>query len=334
MVNDPAPAAAPTPDARTTSSLARLQQGISLGLALVALLWLAWHWQRAPALALAGVLAILLAHALVLGIEFIVLFVLSRDGSALQPTAAELLRAWFGECLSAPRIFYGRQPFAWRCLPDATSGAALQGRRGVVLVHGFVCNRGFWTPWLRALQADGRAFVAVNLEPLFGSIEGHAAAIDLAVARVQAATGLAPLLVGHSMGGLALRHWLRGAGAARAAHLVTIGTPHGGTWIARFSPSPNARQMRLASSWLRALEADPASRSVAATCWYSNCDNIVLPAKSATFAGADNRLLRGHAHVDLAFAPEVLAHALAWLRQHDGAMPPCGTFMVNMLQAQ
>lgn len=49
--------------------------------------------------------------------------------------------------------------------------AADREKRGVVLVHGFMCNRGLWLPWFIPLQARGHAYVAVNLEPVMGSID-------------------------------------------------------------------------------------------------------------------------------------------------------------------
>jgi triacylglycerol esterase/lipase EstA (alpha/beta hydrolase family) len=155
-------------------------------------------------------------------------------------------------------------------------------------------------------RAAGIPFVAVNLEPVFGSIDAYAPIIDEAVARTAKATGLPPVLVCHSMGGLAARAWLRGAGrAARVHHVVTIGTPHRGTWLGRFSRTRNGRQMRLDGDWVKGLAQGVPS--VPFTCWYSNCDNIVFPVSTATLPGADNRLVRGAAHVQLGFRPEILA---------------------------
>jgi hypothetical protein len=47
------------------------------------------------------------------------------------------------------------------------------------------------------------------------------------------------------------------------------------------------------------------------TCWYSNCDNVVFPASTATLEGADNRLIAGAGHIDLAFRDDVMAHTFA-----------------------
>jgi triacylglycerol lipase len=287
------------------SSLARLQQVFILVLLAAALTWFTAYWPQQPIRAAIGALLIASSYALVLGLEFMLLRTATPPG-AQPPRAVELLRAWWAEVVEVPRVFGWRQPFRWNELDDHLS-PELHGRRGAVFIHGFICNRGFWTPWLQDLRARGHAHVAVNLEPVFGSIDEYPATIDDAVRRVTEATGLPPVLICHSMGGLAARAWLRRPGAtARAHRVITIGSPHHGTWLARFSWRTNGRQMQLQSDWLRQLAADEASRpAVPFTCWYSNCDNIVFPVTSATLPGADNRLLRGAAHVDLAFHPEV-----------------------------
>jgi pimeloyl-ACP methyl ester carboxylesterase len=242
----------------------------------------------------------------------------SQGDAATRPSTRELLLAWLGEVLAAPPVFCWRQPFRAHAIADQLAPPAqLHGRRGVVFVHGLFCNRGFWTPWLRRLQGGGHAFVALSLEPVLGSIDDYVPQIEDAVAQVTRASGLTPLLVCHSMGGLATRAWLKHMQAeARVHHVVTIGTPHRGTWLARFGQGHNARQMRLLSDWQAQLDHGmPADRHALFTCWYSNCDNIVFPSANATLPGAQNRLLRGVAHVQLAFLPLVITETLALL--HD-----------------
>jgi triacylglycerol esterase/lipase EstA (alpha/beta hydrolase family) len=117
------------------------------------------------------------------------------------------------------------------------------------------------------------------------------------------------------MGGLAARAWAsRSGGSDRFAHIVTIGSPHQGTWLARFGRARSSRQMRIGGEWLRALEREEQSTQGRFTCWYSNCDNVVFPPSTATLPGADNRFLQGAAHVELAFRPEVIEHTFALTR--------------------
>ena len=74
--------------------------------------------------------------------------------------------------------------------------------------------------------------------------------------------------------------------------------------------------MRLDGDWIQALGPRlESSINARFTCWYSNCDNIVFPVETATLAGADNRLVPGVAHVQLAFRPEVFAATLAMIAE-------------------
>jgi pimeloyl-ACP methyl ester carboxylesterase len=293
------------------SALASLQQAITLSLLIAGGAWLAWFWGASHAIAVAGFAAIVLSYAFFLGIEFVALRFAGRGDAAPQPTWGELAHAWLGETTTAPRVFCWRQPFRWRVIPDRLDPQP-GGRRGVVFIHGFVCNRGFWNPWMQELQSRGHCFTALNLEPVFGSIDDYVPSVDAAVARLTDATGVPPVLVCHSMGGLAARAWLRARHAQQRVHrVITIGSPHHGTWLARFSHLTNGMQMARQGDWLRALEQGEDTASHARfICWYSNCDNIVFPASTATLAGADNRLVRGVAHVQLAFRPEVMSASL------------------------
>ncbi len=304
------------------SALARLQQAMTLWALACAVAWLVWLWPHAPTLALAGFFTFTLGYAGVLALEFMMLARIARHDPAPRATPLAVLAAWARESRVALQVFAWRQPFRGRAVPDLLAGERVAGRHGVVLVHGFVCNRGFWTPWLHRLRAEGRAVVAVNLEPVFGSIDDYAPVIETAVQRVRAATGRPAVLVCHSMGGLAARAWLRTCRDPQpgqvVAHVVTLGSPHAGTWLARFSHLPNGRQMRPDSGWLQALRAAWTPAWAARfTCWYSNCDNIVMPPSTATLPGADNRLLPGAAHIDLAFRPQVMQHTCDLLEALD-----------------
>ena len=286
--------------------LARLQQVLTLGALLIAALWAALCYRAGyPGWGLSGAALIVGSYALVLALEFSLLHLVHADDPTPRAKVRQLLRAWAGEVHSAPQVFCWRQPFRSQRWPDHLPADA-RGRRGVLLVHGFVCNRGLWNHWLERLTAQGVPVVAVNLEPVFGSIDDGAAIIESAVRRLELATDTAPIVVAHSMGGLALRRWWAQHGDEhRVHHAITIGTPHQGTWLARFAVSLNGRQMQPHSRWLATLAAlEPTSRAQRFTCFYRHCDNIVFPPASATLPGADNRHLPGVAHVHMADHPE------------------------------
>jgi triacylglycerol lipase len=315
-----APEADPQPSDGSPGRLARLQQGITLGLLALAVLALLWAWRDGRwALGLGIAALLLLGHALVLGFEFACLRLAHGDDPTPRASVRQLVSAWWHECRTAPIVFCWRQPFRSRQEPDHLPSAAA-GRTGVLFVHGFVCNRGLWNPWLQALRQQGVPFVAVNLEPVFGSIDDYVPLIEQAVRRLEQATGRAPVAVCHSMGGLALRRWWAERGDdARLAHVFTLGTPHHGTWLARFAVSRNGLQMRRHSRWLATLAArEPQGRAERFTCFYSHCDNIVFPPATATLAGADNRHLDGVAHVHLAERDEPRQALLQRLSALDG----------------
>lgn len=291
--------------------IARLQRWLVLGWLIVTILWTTVWWAHSPAIAIVGLCVLIFGHACFLAAEFIASYRVGVADSIPRASAMLYVTAWFAECWAAPRVFCWQQPFRWRSIPD---NLRPDPRRGAVLVHGFVCNRGFWNPWLRQLRASGHAFAAVNLEPAFGSIDNYAKIVDEAVVRVTAATGRPPLLICHSMGGLAARAWLRGADGTRVYRIVTIATPHQGTWLARFGRTVNGREMRMGGEWLKKIDCERASaRQVPFTCWHSNCDNIVFPASVATMPGADNRLVPGRGHVEMAFDELLRRETLALL---------------------
>lgn len=260
-----------------------------------------------------------------------VLAVLMRGGDT-SPRAGALswLRAFVAEVGWCLWLFGWVQPFRTSRWPDCLPSdrdkvlASGDGRRGMVLVHGYTCGRGMWQPWFPELQAAGVPYVSVDLVPIFGSIEHYAPLIDAAVERLRLATGQAPLVVAHSMGGLAVRAWWRwsrgrsGATAeqtsARVHAVMTIGSPHQGTWLARMGVTTNARQMRIGGAWLQGLAAqEDASWRQRFVCVYSNCDNVVFPPRVAVLEGSSTLFISGRAHLEMAFDPRVRRAAIELL---------------------
>ncbi len=234
----------------------------------------------------------------------------NRFDATVRPASfKQWLGAWAAEWRAAAKVFMWWQPFRHQAVPNNLHPTP--GQRGIVLVHGFFCNRALWTDWMKQLIAKQRVFVSVDLEPAFGSISEYADAVEAAIAQVEQATGLPPVVVCHSMGGLAIRAWAarfigRDGDMKRIHRIITLGTPHHGTAIAVAMYSENSLQMRQASAWLAENASDlPQDFAKYCTCYFSHCDNIVFPASTATLAGADNRHVAGFAHVQLVFSNEI-----------------------------
>lgn len=306
-------------------SNARLQQCITLVLAALALAWVLGCWASDALRLSAWALLLLVPHAPVLAFETAWAAWAARRDAARRPMgqghgpaqAYPGWGVWVGSWLREVKVsvltFGWRQPWAHRRWPDFLPEHA-SGQRGVLLVHGFVCNRGFWNPWMPRLRAAGVPHVAVSLGPPFADIAVQAQGLQAAWQRLMDATGVPPLLVGHSMGGLVIRHWLSLQTEERAlAHeVITIGSPHHGTALAAMARSPAAAQMQLLSPFLVALAAgETAARRAQVTCYWSVCDNIVFPANTATLPGARAVAVHGVAHVSLAHAPQILQDVLA-----------------------
>jgi pimeloyl-ACP methyl ester carboxylesterase len=102
------------------------------------------------------------------------------------------------------------------------------------------------------------------------------------------------------MGGLVARRWLQqlDPAARESVTLITIGCPHDGTRIARIGPGAAARQMRLGSAWLAALNADERARGEV-TCIASRTDNFVAPQESAQLPGAQAVVVPAIGHFGL-----------------------------------
>jgi hypothetical protein len=226
-----------------------------------------------------------------------------RSGSPWR----DVIYASLGEAFWIYRFFVTRMPWAWQP-PKLQAAQGPQAGIGVVLVHGFVCNHRVWDDLARYLRAHGHAVFAIDLEPVFASIDKYADTIEEAVQSLRQHTGQSHVaLVGHSMGGLAIRAWMRAHGTGHAAVAVTLGTPHQGTQVSPRAKAPNGKQMVYQSAWLAALAADESAATrglfrIAIT----PQDAIVFPQREQVLPGTVAQLFDGKGHVQLCSNAEVM----------------------------
>lgn len=252
--------------------------------------------------------------------------VLTDIVSALRSRADEPASAWWrslwGEFGAGIHVFIFRQPWT-RGTPQvlAPTTPTTPARIPVLLVHGYLCNHRIWDDAARALRQRGHTVLAVNLEPVFASIDRYAEVIEPAVQQLRAATGRDKVvLVGHSMGGLAIRAWMRAHGTQHAAGAITLGTPHVGTQIAKGQHTPNGRQMEWHSEWLAALaQSETDAIRTLFQIAITPQDNIVYPQRAQVLPGATATVFEGLGHLQLCLDPAVLQWLLVRVAELDAA---------------
>ena len=169
----------------------------------------------------------------------------------------------------------------------------------IVLIHGVLVNDGVWLAFRRHFASHGIGPVyTMNYGPPLGDVEGFARQLAAKIDAVRAATGAGRVaLIGHSMGGLVARAYLRQFGSERVARLVTIGTPHHGSILAWTFPGRCLAQMHPGNPWLAELNRrEGTPLPVPITAIWSRHDSMVAPQASAMLAGAENVAVVGIGH--------------------------------------
>ena len=289
-----------------------------LGAALGTWLHVSFQWSVLSAALLALAMPLITAV-----LTDLITWVRSRADEPWGPWFASL----WGEMQAGLVIFLLRQPWAGPPPGLRPSTAPGPARMPVVLVHGYVCNHRIWDALAPRLQAQGHPVIAVDLEPVFGSIDRYAEVLDRAIQTACQQTGSGQVLVvGHSMGGLATRAYLRQHGSARVAGVVTLGTPHVGTQLAAGIATPNARQMQWHSPWLTELAASEtdAVRALFRIALTPQ-DNIVFPQRAQVLPGVTPTVFEGLGHLQLCLEPRVLEWVQTTVRAlESGAQPVMG----------
>ena len=296
---------------------------LGLGLAWHALL--AWSWGRTLMSLL--LLAVLMRLLVVLTTQWLAILLNPQARLLARYPLALWLRSLAQEWLAFCVI---QASMSWpQFMPRRDCNRPRQpGQQVLLLVHGYACNRGFWW-WLKPrLEARGLQVATLTLEPLLGSISGYTEQLAQRVNRLCQETGAERVwLVGHSMGGLACLAYLARYGEARVQGLITLGSPHGGTHMARLGPGRNCEEMRPGSLWLKQLADDFAllPLRVPLIAAWSPLDNLMVPPEVARCGNGLDIELPPMGHFGMGCAPAVLKAIVAtvaadwspWLAQMD-----------------
>lgn len=201
------------------------------------------------------------------------------------------------------------------------------GHRPVIFVHGLAGYRGNFLPMRTWLRVQGRTRTyAVGLRGR--TIPDMADELQVYIAHVLAVNDLPDDaqvdLVAHSLGGVVSRLALHEAHTARRVHtLITLGSPHNGTFAARFAGGPITRELRRDSVVMQTLRRDaPWRRRTRLVCFWSASDPLMQPAETATVDGADNREIDGFSHLDWLMRKQAWMDVEAALKAPAPPRPP------------
>ncbi|MBT3154621.1 alpha/beta fold hydrolase [Streptomyces sp. CHD11] len=199
--------------------------------------------------------------------------------------------------------------------PEGTGTAQLptEAKPPVVLLHGFIDNRSVFVLLRRSLSQHGRQQIeSLNYSPLTCDIRIAAELLGRHIEQVCERTGSRQVdVVGHSLGGLIARYYVqRLGGDTRVRTLVTLGTPHSGTRVARLANAhPIVRQMRPGSPVLEELGGPAPGCRTHFVAFWSDLDHIMDPLEAACVEHPDltavNVRVSGVGHLALPVHPAV-----------------------------
>lgn len=284
-------------------------------------------------------------------------------GAEEEEGAAELLRRQAGHALHAlvrPAAYVGTArelalgafslaayplgvvPAALRPAPWATAGGPGVGvlrRRPaavlddataelpVVLVHGWFHNRSAFLVMGRALRRAGfRTVHDLNCNPLV-DLRASAALLADEVDRVLERTGADRCaIVAHSAGGLVARSFVsEGGGQDVVDTVVTLGTPHRGTYTSYLGIGAAAAQMRPGSAFLQDVDGAARPGDVRYVAFWSDLDLLVTPAVHGRLLHpalrATNVELHDTGHLSLLLNAAVTRAVVGWLADREAGRP-------------
>lgn len=184
----------------------------------------------------------------------------------------------------------------------------------VLLVHGTMASAGAWRPLRARLETVPRLHAsAFSYAPLRG-------VSDVAELIEQSLSGLPSNvrvhLVGHSLGGLAVRWFVQEAEDPRVVQTISVAAPFQGARGAAFLPGRAGRDMRAGSAALSRLHETARRPSIPHLSIFGTADTAVDP--STSFPVGERLVVSGAGHNALLFHQEVGDHVLGRVQRLQG----------------
>ncbi|MEO5745799.1 MAG: alpha/beta fold hydrolase [Terracoccus sp.] len=251
-------------------------------------------------------------------------------GAALEATWIGLHLGLYPLGLLGSRARDHRDGYALGHLSPSQRGLAIHdveaAHTPILLVHGMVDNRSIFTVLRRGLKRRGFGRIeTINYSIFTGDIRVAAAQLGQEVERLVEETGYERIhVIGHSMGGLIARYYVTRLGGDEHVHtLVTLGTPHQGSYLAYLWNNSLTRQLRPGSALLTELAGPVRDCKTRFIAYSSDLDQVVVPGRFAALRheslNVHNISLHGVGHMSLPITSTVVHGISAALAHIDAS---------------
>jgi hypothetical protein len=257
-------------------------------------------------------------------------------GAAVEATWIGLHMGLYPLGLLGDRAGDRRQGYGLGHLPPGRRGLAIRNVEAaetpILLVHGMVDNRSIFTVLRRGLVRRGFGRIeTINYSIFTDDIRAAAARLGAEVERIVEETGYERIhVIGHSMGGLIARYYVTRLGGDQHVHtLVTLGTPHQGSYLAYIWDNGLTRQLRPGSALFEELARPVKDCQTRFIVYWSDLDQVVVPPRNSALHHDDlnvhNIALHGVGHMSLPITSSVvhgISTALAHLDTTGATVTP------------
>ncbi|EWT02841.1 lipase [Intrasporangium oryzae NRRL B-24470] len=257
-------------------------------------------------------------------------------GAAVEATWMTLHLGLYPLGLLGARATDRRDGYRLEHLPPSQRGLAIRNVEAaetpILLVHGMVDNRSIFTVLRRGLVRRGFGRIeTMNYSIFTGDVRAAAARLGAEVERIVEETGYERIhVIGHSMGGLIARYYVTRLGGDAHVHtLVTLGTPHHGSYLAMAWNTSLTRQLRPGSGLMTELAQPVKDCQTRFIAYWSDLDQVILPQCHAALHHPDlnvhNIALHGVGHMSLPVTSSVvrgISTALAHLDVTGATVTP------------
>ncbi len=187
----------------------------------------------------------------------------------------------------------------------------------VMLVHGLFATAGVLRPLRRDIEARTGAYTTSFTHPPGPGIPSIARDIARAVHAISGDVRIH--LIGHSIGGIAVRYFVQELGSdSRIVQTLSIGSPFGGARPARLFPAPVGRDIAPGSPLLAQLAEGARERLGVPHVSIAGLEDHVVP-NGAYLAAGERVSVAGCGHNSLLYHPRVVAEVVSRIERIQAA---------------